>query len=203
MPAPTRDTEFSTRIAHQFGEHHSAYAEYSYEDWTGQNQGVGGQTLAAAGFNNRYHEDDLKIHVDSTLSTVLLNQVSVVAEHDFSHNVNAAEAPRVNVQGNFTSGSAQNDALSTEYNLRIYDMMTWTHGRHFVKFGAGTPHINRRAFNDNTKAHGWGAMDPAIWAEQIEQYASLGQFSKRVPALADVAAFEVLEATAGARPHIG
>ena len=68
VPAPTRDTEFSTRAAHQFGEHHSAYAEYSYEDWTGQNQGVGGQTLAAAGFNNRYHEDDLKIHVDSTLS---------------------------------------------------------------------------------------------------------------------------------------
>jgi NitT/TauT family transport system substrate-binding protein len=58
-------------------------------------------------------------------------------------------------------------------------------------------------FNDNTKANGWGAMDPAIWTEQIEQYASLGQFSKRVPALADVAAFEVLEATAGARPHIG
>ena len=98
VPAPTRDTEFSTRAAHQFGERHSAYAQYSYQDWTGQNQGVGGQTLAAAGFNNRYHEDDLKFHVDSTLSSVLLNQFSVVGEHDFSHNVNAAEAPRVTVQ---------------------------------------------------------------------------------------------------------
>jgi len=46
-------------------------------------------------------------------------------------------------------------------------------------------------------------MDQAIWTEQIEQYASLGQFSKRVPALADVASFEVLEATAGARPRLG
>jgi NitT/TauT family transport system substrate-binding protein len=58
-------------------------------------------------------------------------------------------------------------------------------------------------FDENTMANGWGAMDPAIWKEQIEQYAALGQFSKRVPALADVAAFEVLEATAGARPRIG
>ena len=86
--------------------------QYSYEDWTGQNQGVGGQTLAAAGYNNEYHEDDLTLHVDSTLSAVLLNQFSLVGEHDFSHNVNAAEAPRVSVAGYFTAGSAQNDALS-------------------------------------------------------------------------------------------
>ena len=162
VPAPTRDTEFSTRAAHQFGEHHSAYAEYSYEDWTGQNQGVGGQTLAAAGFNNRYHEDDFKIHVDSTLSSVLLNQISLVGEHDLSHNVNAAEAPRVNVQGYFTTGSAQNDALSTDYNLRIYDMLTWTHGRHFVKFGAGIPHLNRRGFDDNTYALGGYVFGPTL-----------------------------------------
>lgn len=165
VPAPTRDTEFSTRVAHQFGEHHSAYAEYSYQDWTGQNQGVGGQTLAAAGFNNRYHEDDFKVHLDSTLSPVLLNQLSLVGEHDFSHNVNAAEAPRINVQGFFTTGSAQNDALSTDYNLRIYDMMTWTRGRHFVKFGAGIPHLDRRAFDDNTYALGGYVFGPTLSAD--------------------------------------
>ncbi len=167
VPAPTRDTEFSTRAAHQFGERHSAYAEYSYEDWTGQNQGVGGQTMAAAGFNNRYHEDDVKVHVDSTLSAVLLNQASIVGEHDFSHNANVAEAPRVTVQGNFTSGSAQNDSLSTEYNLRLYDMMTWTHGRHFVKFGAGVPHISRRAFDDNTNALGSYTFGPTLASDGI------------------------------------
>ena len=165
VPAPTRDTEFSTRAAHQFGERHSAYAEYSYQDWTGQNQGVGGQTLAAAGFNNRYHEDDFKLHADSTLSPVLLNQVSLVGEHALSHNVNAAEAPRINVQGFFTTGSAQNDALSTDYNLRIYDMMTWIHGRHFIKVGAGIPHLNRRAFDDNTNALGAYVFGPTLAAD--------------------------------------
>jgi hypothetical protein len=167
VPAPTRDTEFSVRAAHQFGERHSAYADYSYEDWTGQNQGVGGQTMASAGFNNRYHEDDLKFHVDSTLSPVLLNQASIVGEHDFSHNTNSAEAPRVSVQGYFTSGSAANDALSTDYNLRIFDTMTWTHGRHFVKFGAGIPHLNRRAFDDNTNAHGTYTFGPTLAADGV------------------------------------
>src|SRR5581483_627926 len=88
VPAPTRDTEFSARAAHQFSDRHSAYAQYSYEEWTGDNQGVGGQALASMGYNNRYHEDDLVFHADSTLSASLLNQLSIVGEHDFSKNVN-------------------------------------------------------------------------------------------------------------------
>ena len=167
VPAPSRDTEFSTRAAHQYGDRHSAYAEYSYQDWTGKNQGVGGQTLAPAGFNNRYHEDDLKVHVDSTLSAVLLNQVSLVGEHDYSRNVNAADAQRINVQGYFTTGSAQNNALSTDYNLRFYDTMTWTHGNHFVKFGAGIPHLNRRAFDDNTYAQGGYVFGPTLAVDGV------------------------------------
>jgi hypothetical protein len=167
VPAPTRDTEFSIRAAHQFNDKHSAYAQYSYEDWTGQNQGVGGQTLAAGGYNTAYREDDAVVHVDSTLSAVLLNQLSLVGEHDSNRNANAAEAPRVSVSGDFSGGSAQNDDLATENNLRLYDMMTWTHGRHYVKFGAGTPHIDRRAFDDNTNALGSYTFGPTLAADGV------------------------------------
>jgi Carboxypeptidase regulatory-like domain/TonB dependent receptor len=167
VPAPTRDTEFSLRTAHQFGDRHSAYAEYSYEDWTGQNQAVGGQTLASAGYNNEYHEDDLKFHVDSVLSAVLLNQFSIVGEHVFSHNVNAAEAPRVSVTGYFTGGSAQNNSLSTDYNLRIFDMTTWTHGRHTVKAGFAIPHLNRRVYDDNTNAIGSYVFGPTLATDGV------------------------------------
>ena len=59
------------------------------------------------------------------------------------------------------------------------------------------------AFNENTRKNGWGAMDPKVWQDQIDQYAGLGQFSKRVPKLGDVAYFDVLEATAGDRARIG
>ncbi len=37
------------------------------------------------------------------------------------------------------------------------------------------------AFSNTTRTEGWGAMDPAVWQEQISLYAELGQFSKRVP----------------------
>ncbi|MFZ1012681.1 MAG: TonB-dependent receptor [Terracidiphilus sp.] len=167
VPAPTRDTEFSLRAAHQLAEKHSAYAQYSYQDWTGQNQAVGGQTLASAGFNNEYHEDDATVHVDSALSAVLLNQFSIVGEHDFSHNVNAAEAPRISVAGDFTSGSAQNDSLQTEYNFRLFDMVTWTHSRHMVKAGISIPRLNRRAFDDNTNAFGTYTFGPTLAGDNV------------------------------------
>jgi TonB dependent receptor/Carboxypeptidase regulatory-like domain len=160
VPTPTRDTEFSARAAHQFSDRHSAYAQYSYEDWTGLNQGVGGQSLASAALNNRYHEDDVVMHVDSTLSAALLNQVSVVGEHAESKNENVADAPRVYVAGDFTGGSAQADSLSTEYNFRLFDMVSLTRGRHFIKMGAGIPHFSRRAYDDHTNELGSYTFSP-------------------------------------------
>ena len=38
------------------------------------------------------------------------------------------------------------------------------------------------AFNANTKANGWGTMDPAVWQEQINLYDELKQFSARAQA---------------------
>jgi hypothetical protein len=162
VPAPARNTEFSARAAHQFGERHSGYVQYSYQDWTAQNQGVGGQTLSSAGYNNQYREDDVVAHLDSTVSATMLNQATVVGEHDFNRNSNVAEAPAVNVSGDFVSGSAQTDSFSTEYNFRVYDMVTWTRGRNLIKFGAGTPHIDRRAYDDNTNALGTYTFGPTL-----------------------------------------
>ncbi len=182
VPAPTRDTEFSLRVAHQFGDRHSAYAQYSYQDWTGANQAVGGQTLASAGYNNEYHEDDVNLHVDSVLSTVLLNQFSIVGEHNFSHNVNAAEAARVSVTGYFTGGSAQNDSLGTDYNLRLFDMATWTRGRHLVKAGIAIPHLNRRVYDDHTNALGSYVFGPTLAADGVTvKQTALANYTNNLP----------------------
>jgi len=59
------------------------------------------------------------------------------------------------------------------------------------------------AFDARTAAGGWGTMDPAVWQEQIDLYASLGQFSKRTPKLDEVMTLDILNATADSRPKIG
>ncbi|MGD0890610.1 MAG: TonB-dependent receptor [Terracidiphilus sp.] len=167
VPTPSRDTEFSVRAAHQFSDKNSGYVQYSYQDSTAQNQGVGGQTLAPAGYNNEYHEDDFVAHMETIVSATTLNQISIVGEHDSNRNSNVAEAPNVNVSGDFVSGSAQNDSFGTEYNFRLYDMVTWTRGRNLVKFGIGTPHIDRRAYDDNTNALGSYTFGPTLAADGV------------------------------------
>lgn len=59
------------------------------------------------------------------------------------------------------------------------------------------------AFSPKTAAEGWGTMDPAVWQEQIDLYAQLGQFSKRTPKLDEVMTLDILKMTADGRPKIG
>jgi len=58
-------------------------------------------------------------------------------------------------------------------------------------------------FDEHTKLGGYGTMDPAVWQDQIDLYAGLGQFTKRTPKLDEVMTLAILNATAGARPKIG
>jgi Carboxypeptidase regulatory-like domain/TonB dependent receptor len=165
--SPARDTEFSTRVAHEFREGVSGYAQYSYQDATSENEGVGGQSLAAAGYNNKFREDDFVAHLDQALNATMLNQISLVGERDSTQNINVAEAPEVSVAGDFVSGSAQADSLATEFNLRVYDMLTWTHGRHTIKLGVGAPHIDRRAYDDNTNELGTYTFGPTLASDGV------------------------------------
>lgn len=59
------------------------------------------------------------------------------------------------------------------------------------------------AFNDNTRANGWGAFDPKVWQDQITLYDELKQFTAGAPKLDDVITTSILEATKDARAKIG
>ncbi|HEY1931978.1 MAG TPA: ABC transporter substrate-binding protein [Acetobacteraceae bacterium] len=59
------------------------------------------------------------------------------------------------------------------------------------------------AFDQNTRQHGYGAMDAKVWQDQIDLWTKLGQFTKRTPKLDEVMTLKILGATAAARPRIG
>jgi NitT/TauT family transport system substrate-binding protein len=51
-----------------------------------------------------------------------------------------------------------------------------------------------------TKTQGWGAMDPAVWQDQINLYSELGQFSAGARRSSnDVITLDILKATQAAR----
>jgi hypothetical protein len=154
VAAPTRDTEFSLRIGHQFTDKNNAYITYSFQDSTNRNENVGNQTLPEVGVNAEYREDDVILHDDYILSPTKLNQASVVLEHWDNPYTDAKEGPQIKVQGNFTGGSAQNDQDRSEYNVRVSDIVSWTRGPHSLKFGVNVPHFSRRVMDDRTNSAG-------------------------------------------------
>jgi len=160
VPAPTRDTEFSLRTGHQFSDTNNAYLMYSFQDATNRNEGIGNQTLPEAGYNTETREDDLVAHDDKVISATTLNQASLVLERSYDPISDVEEAPRVIVNGNSTGGSAQDDQVSTEYNLRANEMVTWTRGRNLMKVGINVPHFSRRVFEDNSDRLGTYTYSP-------------------------------------------
>lgn len=58
-------------------------------------------------------------------------------------------------------------------------------------------------FTDATAEQGWGTMDESVWQDQLDTWASLNQFKGGTPTVQDLVSFDILEATADARPKVG
>jgi hypothetical protein len=165
VPAPTRDTEFSLRIGHQFGDKHNTSVMYAFQDASNINAGVGNQTLPEAGYNTETREDDLIFHDDSIISPSTLNQASLVLERSSDPVSDVQEGPQIRVNGDYVGGSAQNDQVRTEYNLRVSEMVTWTQGPHTLKFGVNLPHFSRRVLEDRSNQAGTYTYSPTYAAD--------------------------------------
>ena len=90
-----------------------------------------------------------------------------------------------------------NREKAIDHLVKEFQNLVWKDER------AAIDDMMRFAFSAKTRAEGWGTMDPAIWQDQIDTYAKLGQFSKRTPKLEEVMTLDILRASADARPKIG
>ena len=154
VPTPIHDTEFAARVAHDFSSNHRVSLQYNVTDTITRNQGVGGLVLAQAGTNGETREDDVIFNDRIVISPTLLNQLQLFFEKDYNPTRSALEAQKIVIDGAFTGGGAQADLLNTENNGKINDIVSWTHGHHYVKFGVNIPNLSRRAWEDHSNRMG-------------------------------------------------
>jgi hypothetical protein len=151
---PNRDSEYSIRVSHDFSPTHRFSAGYNYEYSSSTNAGVGGITLPEAGYNQSSREDDALFNDRIILSPNLINQVQITFEKDRDVTASVTDAQSIKVSGAFTGGGAQADVARTENTIHVNEVVSWSHGRHYLRAGVQLPQFSRRAVDDHTNRLG-------------------------------------------------
>jgi hypothetical protein len=162
VPNPTNHYFLSGRVFHDYGQGNQFWAGYSFEHETVRSQGVGGTVLPEAGTNTLFFEHEVNVGQVYMFSPKLLNQLHFLVGHydNQVHSIN--NDPQISVSGAFTGGGAQADMRRTEYHFDGTDIVSYTSGKHEIKFGVDIPDISRRAFDDFTNQLGtysFGGLD--------------------------------------------
>jgi len=154
IPTPVHNTEFAARISHDFSPTHRISFQYNVADMVSRNFGVGGLVLAEAGVNIQAREDDVIFNDRWIVSPTILNQLQLFYEKDHNPTRSAVNAQKISVDGAFTAGGAQADLPNTENNVKINDIVNWSHKNHYIKFGVNIPNLSRRAWEDHANRLG-------------------------------------------------
>ena len=150
VATPHRDTEISFRINHQIDKKTSFSIRYESQfDSTG-NSGVGGFILPEAAADSSGHEIHLFVTLRSLLSPSLVNEFTMRAGNEGSLTRSVNAGARFVVLDAFTGGGGQTDRRTTENHVQLNEILSWNHGKHFVRGGLNIPDISRRGFSDRS-----------------------------------------------------
>jgi hypothetical protein len=151
---PNRNSQYSFRVTHDFSPNHRLSIGYNFENSTSTNAGVGGITLAEAGYNLSSREDDAIFNDRIIISPNLINQLQITFEKDEDVTQSVTNAQSIQVSGSFIGGGAQADTAKTENTIHVNEIITWSHGKHYIRAGVQLPQFSRRAVDDHTNRLG-------------------------------------------------
>lgn len=151
---PSRDTELSLRIDHQPSNKTTLSVRYEFTfDSTG-NGGVGGFNLPEVATNSTGREHEMYFTHRRVISAHLVNEFMMRVGVDKGSTRGVRPGPRIVVLDAFTGGGSQVDRRSTETLIQLNEIVSWNHGKHFVRSGLNIPGITRRGLSDRTNFGG-------------------------------------------------
>lgn len=169
VPTPQVNSVASLRISHQWSDRQSMFWQYNFQDRWQNNLGVGGTTLAEAGTQLRFREDEFVVNHRGVVTPNLLSQFRILLGRYWAPMRSNLDAPKVVVTDAFAGGGAQADRLSTEAHASITWLLVQTAKKHTLKYGINVPDWSRRGLSD--RANRIGTLS----------YASLADFAAARP----------------------
>ncbi len=144
----------SGTVTRQQGRNNTIALTASYDNQSQRNQGVGGLTLASAGMNSSFIEQDTIYNHQTVITPTLLNQVRVLFGNEYESTDSLSAAQKIVVVDAFTGGGAQSDRSRTEHHIQMTDVLGWSAGSHSIRTGFQIPDWSRRRYDDNTNTAG-------------------------------------------------
>ncbi len=166
---PNSNSQYSIRLSHDFSANHRLSIGYNFQDSSSTNAGVGGITLPEAGYNLNSREDDAIFNDRIIVTPNLINQLVITFEKDEDNTTSVTNTQSIQVSGSFIGGGAQADVERTENTIHVNETVTWSHKRHYIRFGVQLPQFSRRAVDDRTNRLG------------TYKFASLANYSSQTP----------------------
>jgi hypothetical protein len=115
------------------------------------NQGVGGLTLADAGYSSLVSEYDLRFHNTQTISPNILHETHIGYSWKRTEQTPLSNTPSVQVAGYFLGGGATSQNLNDrERDLEVDDDMTVAHGKDTFAFGVQSLGLFVHDYDPNT-----------------------------------------------------
>jgi hypothetical protein len=151
---PSSNSQYSIRLSHDFSDKHRLSVGYIYQGSSSINAGVGGIILPEAGYNTNSREDDVIFNDRLIVTPNLINQLAIMVEKDEDNTASVTSAQSIQVSGSFVGGGAQADVERTENTIHVNEIVTWSHKRHYIRFGVQLPQFSRRAVDDRTNRLG-------------------------------------------------
>ena len=152
---PNRDTELSLRVNHQVGEKTTFSIRYEHTFDSSVNGGVGGFNLPEVATNSDGRDHELYFTQRRIFSPKLINEFTfrMGGDRNSTRGLRLG-TPRIVVLDAFTGGGSQIDRRSTELQVQLNEIISWTQGKHFVKGGLNIPDITRRGSSDRSNFGG-------------------------------------------------
>jgi hypothetical protein len=136
VPDPQRLWLATARLDWQLGAKNTLITTYSANANSLANLGVGGETLAEAGYNSSTYEHMFRVSDITTVSAHLMHEARVSLRWDGSSDVPLSSAPQLQVAGSFIGGGSTLGAQQLhEVNVEADDDAIWTGKTHTLKFG--------------------------------------------------------------------
>ena len=152
VPNPRTRTNIGPRIDYQLTPNNTLSTRYQYYRDTQTNAGVGGSTLAEAGYDTTSTEHTLQITDTQVLGTNVVNETrfQYLRENDGQNPVTTplltlpaslvatlSNIPSINVPGVFSGGrSSSGTEVDHQDHYELQNYTSINHGKQFVKFGA-------------------------------------------------------------------